>query len=202
MIESAIIAVALSAVLTSAEQTAEVFLSADRQQQLPVWAAEWVAAGVMEEDEIPRYFGAQYQLDTSNTIMRDRQREMKPDCPPIIDRFRLPPQTLAFDNYRRASDYEKWLERRRPFLGPAEQEIQDGLAEEVRWRKWVWETITDAGWSGWCPPCGRRILLQRLRSAIGREAYDRSEFPDPLPDYAYTEDAHWFDLYREYEEEP
>lgn len=152
-------------------------------------ATPWVQAGVMEESERDRFFTWRHNLDYDTDAMQERSRKMEPDCPPVTDKHRLPDSGYCRENVLLARQYMEWLKYYADFYGPvAGSQYQQHYAD-TEWRCAVWELAWDVQ-SSYPATVGRRVLLQQLRAKIGRLAYDRSDWPDPLPPSGYELDWH------------
>lgn len=164
------------------------------EHQCEVWAAQMIEAGVMEEDERSLFFVHRaYQNSDSNRwafeydrdLMINRQRRMDPDCPTVEVVPLLPPYAVVWGNRDQATQFLNYLNHCLRWESPAHEEVYRQLIAETEWRLEVWKQVTAA--RGWGYGDGRRLALQKLRATLGRERFERLEFPDPLPDCAYTQ---------------
>lgn len=159
-----------------------------------VWAAQLIEAGVMEEDERTLYFVHRtYQNSDSNRwafesdrdLMLGRQKRMEPDCPTVELIALLPSYQSVWANRAEATQFIDYLNHCLRWDSPAHAEVYHRLIAETEWRLEVWKQLSAA--RGWGYGDGRRLALQKLRSMVGRERFERLEFPDPLPDCAYAQ---------------
>lgn len=148
-------------------------------------------SGIMEPEEVSRYFVNQRDLEEDWGIMVNRMKQMEPDCPLSVEAIRLPNRTLAWNCYREARMFLDWLEYVKFFYPP---EVINTIIADTTWRKEVWGLIADASVEGAVySHDGRRLILQRLRSIMGKENYENSVWPDPLPDVAYSGLWRWWE---------
>jgi hypothetical protein len=142
----------------------------------------WITMGVMEESD--NLFRSMYSYEYDIGTVNYRQEQMRPDTPPFVAQHHLPPVEAAHYNLSAAIGYLQWLEIRQLWLIGGEENVLRRLIEEQKWRIRVWDAVTDSR-SYYVGRDGRRLRMAALRDLIGQEAFDRSEFPTPLPPEAH-----------------
>jgi len=144
----------------------------------------WVAAGVMEEWEGEHFFKSPWTLDADEEVMETRARAIDPDCPPVTITGCFPDRKIARNNYSLAYQWVRYLEQRiecNPW--PHHHEDLQALLVDARWRLRVWDELDELQLKRW-DQTGRRVRLQRLRTLIGRDRFERLDLPNCVPEAA------------------
>lgn len=141
--------------------------------------------GVLEPSERRHYFSSLWRLRWDLELMEWRADEIrKRFTPPVSDVQYLPPRWFAYEQYRVSAAYVEYLEEIRPYRA-AYQDVVDAHLADTRWRRAAWDLIgriADGDHSESFPADrGRRLLLRDLRDLLGETAYEKGEWPDPLP---------------------
>jgi hypothetical protein len=171
------------AVALSPSPVEEKFQQIEQERMLPVLRDYWIAMGVLEEYEYR--FRSVWSLEMDVRDMQWRMENVPMDAPPFDAGLFLPETFTALTHCRDGHRYRQALEEVRPWLveGP-ETAMLDAVIEDSKWRSDVWDLIYSCQSGHWSRE-GRRYHLHRLREAVGREAFEKGEFPDPLPPAAY-----------------
>jgi hypothetical protein len=111
-------------------------------------------------------------------IIRQRHADLH-DAPPVADSFRLPPRSLASELCRFNMAFRKSLEERKEVELDRVDELSAVIREADQLYR-VWDLIRDAECE-WLYVPARRQALKNLRELIGRDAYNRGEFPPNIP---------------------
>lgn len=142
----------------------------------------YVAAGAMTDDEwILKY---SYRIEEDVDRLEKRLADTAIDDPLVADRWRLPPAEQCWANVRLADRYLDWLTRLRPFCPDGERRWIDRIAADGRLRRKWWEMAAEV--RGGSHYDGPRAGLRHLRSLLTAEDYLDSEWPDALPEAAYS----------------
>lgn len=181
---TALVSLGFVATGTAGAEALAVFRLESRMHEARATLPQLVESGILDEDEVNRFFLNRWSTEGDLATIEARRREMKPDCPLSCYRHRLPPPDFCYQQAIKARKYRLWLESQLEWAGPVEQRAIKQLIWETEWRQRVWDTMADINWPSWTPTCGRRILLQRLRDDIGVVAFERGDWPAPLPDLA------------------
>lgn len=118
--------------------------------------------------------------------MSNRLLEMEADCPVALERERLPSGAKCYANYQAASKELDRIDKAARWMHSGHRDILDQWREQQIWRRDVWcnmAAITnDWYWHG----NGLRLKLQDLRNQIGRVAYDKAMWPEPVVEWALS----------------
>jgi hypothetical protein len=157
---------------------------AEIEAALPHQREYWLALGVIEEDE--QYFKTWWRYARDLEEVEARFRDTPLDAPPLEAWRSLPDSPTAYRNYKIGYAYIRYLKNVvRPFLVEGrETATLDALVDDTQRRVDVWYAIYRCG-GNYSGVVGRRAEMHLLREVVGREAFERGEWPDPLPPAAY-----------------
>lgn len=145
-------------------------------------ANQWIETGIMSENERGLYLflhPSRFLDDYQEMI--DRAKEMELDCPPEADRFRLPSSPQCEFYHNEALDRVNKLRNLAATLPWHEQYELLPIYEEQCRREEFWRRARYTHWDF----SGHRLPLQQLRQFIGREVYDKGEWPSPIVDFRW-----------------
>lgn len=146
----------------------------NRMAALSGYLQHFLECDLIGESEAYYFFVHPEQIENDLLIMQWRIEAMKPDCPPRSDIFRLPSREVTYQNWLLAHRYMHRLEVLIPFITPAHwNEIIPMYLEQKR-RYLIWNKLDD------CYGYNARIHLQELRDLVGRDCYERGEWPEPV----------------------
>lgn len=163
---------------------------AEIEAVMPLQREYWLALGVIEEEEGYFRWWYLYKRDLEEVTLRFR--DTPADAPPLDAWKSLPDVWTARQNHLLAHAYIRHLNNDvRPFLVEGrETAILDAIVADTQKRADIWWAIYRCGgtYSGLV---GRRAEMWLLREEVGRDVFERGEWPDPLPIVAYMSD--WWD---------
>lgn len=149
----------------------------------------WIGAGVMEESERKSFFATPWNFTDDWEVMKQREAEITLDTP--LANYPLPPDELCRSNSWMGRKFVAYLRNRiQEGREPAHEEALFLILWEAEWRLTVWTEIDDAH-ARFRDPLGKRLHLERLRTLIGPDHFDRCQFPDPLPRAAWNSEWDW-----------
>lgn len=185
MVES----ILLSAVLFGShyQEVAEYHLL---EQSLPQFREFYLQAGVLGPEERESFFVQVHSLEYDLSVMRHREENLTPETPPFD--FVLPSREFCFANYQLARKFVSYLEwRLKHNLEPAFEENLQLVLLEAKWRLSVWDLLSDCSGT-WKDYDGKRLKLQKVKAAVGKEKFELCNWPDPLPKAAVNSDWEWY----------
>lgn len=181
------IAPLLISALLGVQPSLDSFFIAALRADCELWGGWSVRSGLLEESERGRFFyryenvsieGLRELFETDRDCILRRAQEMEPDCPTLDHVHRLLPKDDCW-NYRwLVSKYIDQLERHRPWATLGEQDVIDREIELARWKYKLYDLHLDVIHN--YGSRGRRLLLQDLRTHVGRQLYESGDWPQPL----------------------
>lgn len=153
-------------------------------ERMAILKAYWVGVGVLQPDE-RGYFTYYWRVDDDQEDMIWRQANTPDDAPPVDALCGLPTADTTESCLNHSLAYIRYLDWLWPYLYGAEWDEWQLVYDDAKARREIWKAIMDCRTStSWGSKEGLRIKLNTLRELVGADAFDRGEWPSPVPDAA------------------
>ena len=144
-------------------------------------AVDWE---ILDEKETRYVLARVEDYDADLNLLRRRYTDLA-EAPPVGDAGRFPTREVVNEYLRFNREYRKGLETRQVWEADRADLIRTAVSETDRLYR-VWDAVRDARCEFYYVTV-RRQALQRLRDAIGPDAYAAGQLPPYVPEWRFRE---------------
>jgi hypothetical protein len=146
----------------------------------------YIELGVLSVKEDGRYFTHHYYIEEDLAIMENRLAQYNADWPREEDGYyRFPSLQECQQKYSEMNAYIMRLESHLPFLDPVNASAWNRIIADAESRRVIWTLIYD--YVGCYGRDGPRLLLYKIKKAVGEKAFNNADWPPHLPPSGYCD---------------